>query len=571
MSGKNKNIKKKVAPVKKFNQKLHDWFRNDTVGNHEDEIIGSIKDKSKSFDEVEYSGTSVIFWSAKKRYENILKESLKWNIDNIINNVYDKETALSISAYYGYDEIVILLLKEGASIEVRDDHILVDTYKSLGRGYLKWPTDFEDYEKAFKALMDKDSSDRNRQFFIQKYNLRKEKEYLACLRLYDQVESRMEYKGGHLYRDRDILITENTAIKRFFRFSDEMRQGGIAEVLKPLLFSGQTIPIDGYSSRSVIIALVNKMRRTPKNDVKNAANAGGNFYTNPKKRIFLVKFSLGATQLLYEWRPAPWQRGNSIIKVNNRSPDLFGAGIAGRLEQLTNTNNHETNERTKKLGELFLKKTKELQPFRHYEFTYSLGGQNNLLIRTRDDHGKTVATLAQAQETIDVLNGLLVLWSIVEPVRRLSGHTAADVTKVTQDNLNNYMRNNYEHISKRDAINLDHIPVATMQIRALQLLSEGYIALRDIFGESTKYPPADEHRAEYGVSTGKDLVKQFLTVREKSERLAKIDLPHHALASTSSFFSRNYTKQLLQEGYGTADESNDDNYSDNEIEAKFIQ
>ncbi|MCD8524417.1 MAG: hypothetical protein LRY67_01235 [Gammaproteobacteria bacterium] len=107
------------------------------------------------------------------------------------------------------------------------------------------------------------------------------------------------------------------------------------------------------------------------------------------------------------------------------------------------------------------------------------------------------------------------------------------------------------------------------QIRALQLLAEGTISIKDIFGHSAKYSQAPyndfNHRAEYGVSTAKDVVEKFSVVKEKAEKLADIDLPSASLATKHNWFSRNYTKQILKDGYGSGNESSDDDYSDDEF------
>ncbi len=312
--------------------------------------------------------------------------------------------------------------------------------------------------------------------------------------------------------------------------------------------------IDGYLSRSIIIALVNKMKTTTSALVSTAINSNSNLFVD-SRRLFLIKFSLGSTQLQYEWRPCEWQRGNCTLKVNGASPEPFGANLAKDLEELTNTygNNQKTNQRTKKLGQLLLEKIKQLHTFYHHEF---ICHQNKLIIRIHRDSKdkKPVATLTQAQTMIHKLNGLLILWSIVEPARRLSGHQAANAVQV-----------------KKDAINIDHIPVATMQIRALQLLAEGITSIKDIFGHSAKYAEAPyndaDHRAEYGVSTAKDVVSKFSEVKKKAVKLAEIDLPSASLVTKHSWFSRNYTKQILIDGYGSGNESSDDDYSDDEFVA----
>lgn len=564
-------------PVKTFNEKLYDWFKNNDVQNHQDEIITFITEPKELLTDLDYQGTSVIFWSSRLNYKDILTKALRWRTSSqkVINNMHDNQTALSLSAYCGYHEIVVLLLKSKALIEVVEGDIRVNAYESLGCGFYKRPTDVENYKKTFKAMVLKDPAKPTRKFFSDKYAETGGNAYLACLHLYDHVRSGKIDRRRLFYNKRDILAVEDTAIRRFFRFDRHMKLGGAAATLAAELFSipppARAISIKGYSSRSVIIALVHQMKNTPTLTVQNTVASTANFYSS-QKQIFSIKFTLDTTQFLYEWRPQKWQRGNCVFMINSEKPEPFGQALAKRLGRLTETQNHGMNDRTQKLGKLFLEKTKELRSFHNTEFIY----QNNmLLIRTTNDGGAPVATYDQAKAMIHNLNGLLILWSIVEPARRLSGHTAVTADQVKENEKKSHFgKDDYDVIKEKNALNIDHIPVATMQIRALRLLSEGLIALRDIFGVSEKYEQSFESlcRAEYEVSTAQDVVETFYYGQEKSMRLASISLPRPALASKNSFFSRNYTKQLLREGYGNADESDDDDYSDEDFpDSPFIK
>jgi hypothetical protein len=559
--GKKKSKSKKE--VLTFKQKLAQWFEGGDVSGHEDEIIQFIGDKKNPFTDTDCDGKSVVFWAAGGGYYEILKAALRRSdAKKHLNLVHDGNTALSKSAYYGYDDCVKLLVDSGAKFLVKNGASSVDGYRSLGLGYLQWPIGVEDYKEAFEYLVRKDSGKPNRKTFSDKYANTSGRAYLACLRLYDQLCSKMKDGKNQFYKQRDLLSVENDAVRRFFRFGEGMRVGGVAQVLEPLLFSAQPVDLSGYSTRSVVIVLVRKMRATTEATVQATINTPGD-HSTPGKKIFSIKFKLAETVIDYEWFPDKWQRGQCIIKVNGRKPDLYGVGMENDLERLTGSygGNDKVNARTKKLGSLLLQKTKKLEPFYHHEFTY-VQASGGLKVRICHDgkSGKAAAAPAQVAATIHKLNGLLILWSIAEPARRLSGHKAkpsdAPIWK------------------QRSAINLDSIPVAIMQIRALRLLAEGVVGVRDLFGHSEKYmnPPYNNsgHKAQYGVPVGRDLVVNFEVAKEKAKDVGQLDLPLPALVTSPSFLSRNYTKELLREGYGSADESDDGDYSDHDYAPAFI-
>jgi hypothetical protein len=549
---------------------LRDWFSRDKVLENEKEIVNFIQDPDSDLDELKYNEEPAIYWAAEPKFRAIFIEILKRpETSEIIDHIYDKgdkyHTVLSYCAYHGFTQITELLLLTKAAIEVKHGGgKWISAYKELVNGYQQRPAETkdytEDYKKIFRDLLTADPRKPKRKFFSDRYHVTQEKAYLICIKFYDELQSKTEDESNALYKNRDILTVENDAVQIFFRCQYKLKKDGSAKGLKENLFSNVYTDVTGLPSRSIIITLVDKMRRTDE-DVVEKATVGDIWH---KSRIlFSAKFKLGSTtttqqptQFIYEWRPCKWQRGNCTFKVGGNNLVSFGHGLAAALEKITCTvarNGLKTNARTKMLGELFLKKTKKLCSFKCDEFTY-FESSKRLKIRLCDsDKDHPVATLVQAQEMIHKLNGLLILWSIVEPARRLSGHQADDATD--------------------KAIKIDHIPVATMQMRALQLLKNGIISIQDIFGSSEEYRSVnyrytgDHHHAKYGVSTGTNVVHYVDIVEAKARRLVELDLPLDALAaeSTASFFSRNYTKQLLKDGYGSGKESSNGDYSDSEL------
>lgn len=556
--------------MSKFNKKLIQWFSKNEIQKNKDEIIGHIKN-SNNLNSLQYNGMSIVFWAARYRHGNILEEALKYQgAENIINSITTYEghqhTALSISAYHGYDEIIGILLKYDANIEITDANgeIIINAYKALGNGYLRNPINTRSYALSFEKLINNNKTRYRRKNFSDKYTLTPNDAYLICLMLYDRFKClRNDRNGqGKWYKSRDILTVEDAAVRRFFRFNKKIKETGQAHQLVALLKNTTNITnIVGYSARTMIIALINIMNNTPVTSMTGSLS----FFTAP--------FKLGLTEFRYSWMPARWQPGNCILTVQsgNVNQIAFGANLAEFLEILTETNGNQEkiNSKTKKLGKLLLEKTKLLNSFHENEFSYC---NNKLSIRL--DNELTPAILLHAQNTIHKLNGLLILWSIIEPARRLSGHLPEKVNKDAEKEYHDYYKN---------SINIDHIPIATMQIRALQLLANGYAKIRDIFGESDEYNSIDNPdrasamRAKYGVSTGQNVVNQddgisphysHLATR-KAYDLAHIAVPHLSLASENSFFSRNYSKQILVSGYGIGNESDNDNYSDDGSDDNF--
>ncbi|MFN3234919.1 MAG: hypothetical protein ACE365_05865 [Gammaproteobacteria bacterium] len=409
------------------------------------------------------------------------------------------------------------------------------------------PEQFETYKMVFKCLIQNDTNAPGRQGFESEYRASGGLAYLACIKLFDQTDSPAVSSApqGDEYKSRHILQVEDAAVRRFFRCGKSLRNQGRATNIVTDLLNNNLVRIDGFSSRSVIAALVNIMAAWAPQGVTN------------NTVIFSANFRLGATNISYEWKPYSRQKGNCLVTINGGDCETFGKGLANKLEELTETDGlkDKINGRTKKLGRLFLEKTKCLRSFFANDFV-SISGKARLRRNIASDRKRLSPDLALANQIIDLLNGLLFLWSIAEPARRLSCHEGSG--------------------SNRNAIiGIDHIPVATMQLRALQLLAAGKIPVRDIFGESECYrvynstlqpiylgsdPPWC--RARYGVTTHKDVIHNYPEVKARSRELANIDHPLESLADSNSFFSRNYTKSLLEEGYGTGGESDGDDYSD---------
>jgi len=325
-------------------------------------------------------------------------------------------------------------------------------------------------------------------------------------------------------------------------------------------WDGPAIQIDGYSARSLIIALVKAMSR--RNDEKD--------------RFPIVIFKIGNTEILYDSAPTDRQRGNAWVSVKDLASHFPYGSTRGQIDEKLQSvvgiaGTPDCVARARMLAKSMREKTHALSTFLQKEFNQS--GQ----IKLGDEPafapvGKSIGERdMQSQyinEQIRYLNGLNFLRAIDEPARRL-------------------------YRDGRAIPGSDSMPIAILQARSNQLLSVGALSVRDVYGDSVsidwkdglttdgygKY--AHPRHAKYGVATGEmttvhvDIMEQKATAINEKMELVVTRSPDQiseyedrlSLCEQVGFFQRvkagrNYMRGELGDEYGSGSESDHSDYSD---------
>lgn len=284
---------------------------------------------------------------------------------------------------------------------------------------------------------------------------------------------------------------QHTANK-FFRVGRSMRQNGQAQIIYSHLKKNNGMRLDNQIYyRSLIIALAKII--------------------SEKRRMPGFTFIMGSTTLLFlqsEQRASQRQIANFKMEIKGltRYPIKYGQGLIKRLNQMTvaNFDKEKQKKRWKKLLTLFKNRIKKVKPI-----TLCHLNKYGLIRLTGEDSatGADYVYQAKHQKNADLLNGLIMLITVVEVLNRLY--------RTAEGNLHHY--NGLQCAQDSDAF-----PVAIAQAQALILLISGKITFNDFVGESKTYgDESDEHRAQYGAVTGQGTIDNQHIMRSKLRTISQ--------------------------------------------------
>jgi hypothetical protein len=339
--------------------------------------------------------------------------------------------------------------------------------------------------------------------------------------LAQEIDKIFKLTSSNNIQDNSLLdIKFNPQLKKLEFGSDQIK---VAQ-----FYLKNTIDLDGYSARSIILALTT---------ILNTCHC-----------IPTLAFKIGNNNILCISNPTRNQKGNVNIQAVNPDgtvkviPSVYGDGngkpqysIAENLRQIT-TKNPGNN-----ILESMKSKIRKVSSF-------SQGSINN--------------------NDAFFLDQLSFLHSIIEVARR-----------------------GYEQ-NQNGLSNLDKLPMGTSQARTLQLLIDGQITIDEAYGLDTqntqqqfyspvktisgyggkKISPKQKYKSPYGAATGQDLESEHKEVQTKIERInAKYNTRYSTNSSSVLSFieGRNLMRQNLGEQYGSDGESSGEDYSDDDLNKAF--
>lgn len=298
-------------------------------------------------------------------------------------------------------------------------------------------------------------------------------------------------------QNKEIMWQKQTVTK-FFKLGKPLQEGKQSYKIYQHITAQieakdkKTLCLDGCCRRSLIIALskiITKYKSTPN-----------------------LVFQLGETVIKFipaDENGTRRQIGNFKMEISNCYDIAYGEGCMTRLNRLLEPRWDQNTSNQSQRKQVFLKLiANKLQKFTPFKYT-DLNKYGNIKLLDEE----TGDSSSKNMQNINFLNGLLFLVTTVEVLVRLYRTQEGHVFPYSDQN----------------AIKSDSFPIAIAQARSLYLLLTGKITFIDFFGQSQKANyDSEQHRAYYGVATGKRTIDNIQMMLEK---LLVINEKHNAFIS----------------------------------------